>query len=271
MRDTAHLSIMEHGAYNIMLDHCYATEKPLPGDFDALYRLCRAMSKPEQEAVRKVVRGFFVLKDDEYHNPRADREIATAQGTIAKQRQSGAEASAKRWAKDGSTDGSTDEPENGSTGQSTNGSTGKSAIQPPTTNHQPPDSNHQPPAASTSTRGTRLAPDWTLPDDWANEAISIQATWTPNYCQEIAAAFRDYWIAQPGQRGIRTDWSAVWRNWARKEGPAKPNGNGGTHAMTPYQQMQVEKHAESKRFTEAIHGKRSQQSEPIDITPARLD
>ncbi len=28
--------------------------------------------------------------------------------------------------------------------------------------------------------------------------------------------FRDYWTAQPGQKGVKTDWSATWRNWARR-------------------------------------------------------
>jgi hypothetical protein len=44
--------------------------------------------------------------------------------------------------------------------------------------------------------------------------------------------------------------------------------------MTPYQQMQVEKHQETKRIIEAIHGKRSAAGpvrEPIDVTPERMD
>lgn len=28
--------------------------------------------------------------------------------------------------------------------------------------------------------------------------------------------FRDYWSAQPGQKGVKTDWPATWRNWARR-------------------------------------------------------
>jgi hypothetical protein len=35
-------------------------------------------------------------------------------------------------------------------------------------------------------------------------------------------AFRDYWIAQPGQRGVKLDWDATWRNWIRRSSPAKP-------------------------------------------------
>ena len=28
--------------------------------------------------------------------------------------------------------------------------------------------------------------------------------------------FRDYWAAQPGQKGVKTDWPATWRNWCRR-------------------------------------------------------
>ena len=32
---------------------------------------------------------------------------------------------------------------------------------------------------------------------------------------EIASGFKDYWIAQPGAKGKKLDWSATWRNWVR--------------------------------------------------------
>ena len=31
------------------------------------------------------------------------------------------------------------------------------------------------------------------------------------------AVFVDYWIAQPGQKGVRTNWDATWRNWMRRK------------------------------------------------------
>jgi uncharacterized protein YdaU (DUF1376 family) len=30
-------------------------------------------------------------------------------------------------------------------------------------------------------------------------------------------SFRDYWLAAPGARGRKADWSATWRNWIRNE------------------------------------------------------
>jgi hypothetical protein len=47
----------------------------------------------------------------------------------------------------------------------------------------------------------------------------------------VAAEFLDYWIAQPGQRGVKTDWPATWRNWVRRQ--AKVNGRNGSHHLKP--------------------------------------
>ena len=134
MRDTMHLSITEHGAYSLLLDAAYATEKPLPASYDDLNRMCRAMSKAEQVAVKSVADQFFPIRDDGLrHNPRADREISVAQSTIQKQRESGVKSAAKRW----------------STDESTHEYTDRSSIQPPTTNHHTPTASLQPPKETT--------------------------------------------------------------------------------------------------------------------------
>lgn len=73
---TAELSLIEMGAYDRLLDHYYAEEKPLPGDLERCYRLAGAVTKAEQEAVRYVLQKFFTLQDDEHRNERADEEIA---------------------------------------------------------------------------------------------------------------------------------------------------------------------------------------------------
>jgi uncharacterized protein YdaU (DUF1376 family) len=151
MRDTMHLSFMEHGAYTLMLDAQYSTEKALPTDYDGLYRICRAMTKPEQEAVRKVADEFFPVREGGRFNLRAEREIKVAQATIEKQRKSGAESSRKRWSTDGYTDESTDAPE----------------IQPPTTNLQPPPTNPQPPTTKKhKAQAPLVLPDWIPADQW---------------------------------------------------------------------------------------------------------
>lgn len=40
---------------------------------------------------------------------------------------------------------------------------------------------------------------------------------------EEASKFRDYWHAQPGQKGVKLDWQATWRNWCRNAKPSKSN------------------------------------------------
>lgn len=79
-RDTAHLSLSEHGAYRVLLDTYYATAKPLPASPDALYRLAKAMNPAERKAVDLVALQFFpVGADGLRRNVRADREIAKHQ------------------------------------------------------------------------------------------------------------------------------------------------------------------------------------------------
>lgn len=88
-RDTAHLSLIEHGAYAVLLDTYYATEKPLPADKKALYRICRASTAAERKAVDSVVSQFFKECDGVIRNPRADEEIANGQARIIAARENG--------------------------------------------------------------------------------------------------------------------------------------------------------------------------------------
>jgi uncharacterized protein YdaU (DUF1376 family) len=89
-RDTRHCSLAEHGAFLLLLSAYYATEKPLPADYVALYRMCSAMTPGEQAAVRSVADTFFPVADDGLrHNKRADAEIPKAQSRIEKARTNG--------------------------------------------------------------------------------------------------------------------------------------------------------------------------------------
>lgn len=53
-RATGHLSLIEHGAYRLMLDHFYGACRPLPGNKKAVYRLLRAETEAERRAVDTV-------------------------------------------------------------------------------------------------------------------------------------------------------------------------------------------------------------------------
>lgn len=62
-----------------------------------------------------------------------------------------------------------------------------------------------------TSRGTRLPAGW-APSDGLSD-------WTRRECPAVRRPeldrFRDYWIAQPGVKGRKTDWDATWRNWCR--------------------------------------------------------
>jgi uncharacterized protein YdaU (DUF1376 family) len=80
MRDTGHLTLIEHGAYTRLLDHYYSTGRPIPPDVDALHRLCSAMDDAERVAVTKIASEFFPVNGDGLrHNKRADSEIVRMQ------------------------------------------------------------------------------------------------------------------------------------------------------------------------------------------------
>ena len=74
-------------------------------------------------------------------------------------------------------------------------------------------------------RGSRL------PANWSPSELEIQfcKTERPDLDPaKTAERFSDYWIAQPGAKGVKLDWTATWRNWVRNETrsasqPAKKN------------------------------------------------
>ena len=76
LRDTARLSLTEHGAYCLLMDYYYSDEQPLPADRTECYMLVRALRKTDQAAVDKVLDLYFELRDDGWHHDRIDEEIA---------------------------------------------------------------------------------------------------------------------------------------------------------------------------------------------------
>jgi uncharacterized protein YdaU (DUF1376 family) len=73
-KDTGHLSMLEHGAYRILLDRYYSTEAGIPAA--QAYRLARARSEEERQAVDVVLEEFFERVDGVWINRRAEEEIA---------------------------------------------------------------------------------------------------------------------------------------------------------------------------------------------------
>lgn len=108
LRDTSRLSTVQHGAFVLLLLDYYSTGGPLPLDMEEVYRIARADSQANGQAIREaisqVVARFFVLRDDGWHNLRADREIAKRISQRERLSEAGKLGGKRRWNQEG-TDG----------------------------------------------------------------------------------------------------------------------------------------------------------------------
>lgn len=87
---TASLSMLEHGAYGLLLDYSYLAENgALPGDISEIFRLVRAVKSSEKAAVRKILSTFFRLGNNGYENDRVAKEMDRARPAIEAARQNG--------------------------------------------------------------------------------------------------------------------------------------------------------------------------------------
>lgn len=72
-KDTAHLTMIEHGAYDLLLDRYYGTEAGIPAD--QAHRIARARTREEKAAVDAVLAEFFYIDNGVWKNKRAEEEI----------------------------------------------------------------------------------------------------------------------------------------------------------------------------------------------------
>jgi uncharacterized protein YdaU (DUF1376 family) len=156
MRDTADLSLVEHGAYTVLLDHYYATGQPLRDDEAAAMRICRAFTDEERAAVSAVLARFFPVNGDgARHNARADRELAKEAEIIKIKSRAGKAGARARW------EGHVPEQTDGTCHAAANGkdvAEGMAERWPSTststpTSEQPPPSTPQPPKGGDAASG----------------------------------------------------------------------------------------------------------------------
>jgi hypothetical protein len=70
------------------------------------------------------------------------------------------------------------------------------------------------------TLGKRLANDFLFPKEWEEFCKQTRPELHP---AQTFDKFKDYWIAQAGQKGVKLDWFATWRNWVRNTNAPKAN------------------------------------------------
>ena len=222
LRDTAHLSMLEDGAYRRLLDAYYIKEAPLPIATRDVFRLVRAQSKQDREAVETVLREFFTETPDGWKHTRCDKEIARFQD---KQRKAKASAEA-RWAhrqphSDCNANASPDAMRTHSEGNA------------PRARPQTPDTRpYVEPEGSTPGRAAKPRPAKKCPADFA--VTDEMVAWARAECPGVSISaetpkFRDHTFATAA-----TDWPGRWRNWMRKAAEMAGQGNrGATQASRP--------------------------------------
>jgi uncharacterized protein YdaU (DUF1376 family) len=191
---TSHLSEIEDLVYRRLLDWYYLHETPIPLDEAEVSRQIRMRLHTESIAI--VLQEYFERTDDGWIHNRANKEIAKAGYKSEK-----ASASAKaRWSK---------KDANALPTQSESNATHNTL---PITQDTKPNKENK--------KGSRLSQDWFLSKsmgEWATqERPDIDV-------RQVAEQFKDYWIAQPGQKGVKLDWDATWRNWVRNTKAVKLN------------------------------------------------
>jgi uncharacterized protein YdaU (DUF1376 family) len=182
-RDTASLSDADTLAYLRLIWMYYDTEEPLPNDPKKLaFRI-----GSNSDAVQMLLEAFFVLENGFWNQKRCDSEIANYRAKSDRARN----ANEVRW-------------------QSKRDL--KSDPNKIATNNQEPITIVE--AKPKQSRGARLPADWVPNEDQIQFCKTNRTDISP---QATADSFRDYWVSQPGAKGVKLDWDATWRNWVRSQ------------------------------------------------------
>jgi uncharacterized protein YdaU (DUF1376 family) len=196
-KDTGHLSTIEHGIYRQLIDWYYLDEQPIPEETQMVIRRLR-LGSDEVMFLQNVLSDFFVLGKKGYEHKRIEVEIKDYHEQVEKNKNNG---------KLGGRPKKTQSVISGLPDESQNNPN----QEPLTINHKPIEKNK---------RGSRLPQDWFLTKsmgDWATQE-------RPDLdVRQIAEQFKDYWVAQAGQKGVKLDWDATWRNWVRNTKAVKQN------------------------------------------------
>jgi uncharacterized protein YdaU (DUF1376 family) len=200
---TLHLSAIEECIYSRLVDSYYLDEAPLPADIRKCYRLARAGSKEEREAVAIVLDEFFDLQADGYHQKRCDEELARYHDKL----RFASEAANRRWEREraahaNASSGNADASQEHADASAANhaDASKNDATRAGNANHQPPTTNHERSKSKTTNTsgpgktGNGKAPHWQVPslDDEAGltecaASFGIDATRWPGTWQELQA------------------------------------------------------------------------------------
>jgi uncharacterized protein YdaU (DUF1376 family) len=186
---TSHLSLEEEAIYFRLINYYYDTEQAIPEETQSVIRRLRLGSY--SEIVGIILKEFFTLESDGWHHKRCDDEISQYHDKAEVNQVNG-----KKGGRPKKTQSvSKDNPDITLT-----------------KNHKPLTNNHSIEVAK-APKAKRLSLE-ELPKEWEEFCQTERKDLNP---VEVFNQFRDYWIAQGGQKGAKLDWFATWRNWVRNQ------------------------------------------------------
>lgn len=186
---TSHLSLEEEAIYFRLINYYYDSESPIPEETQSVIRRLRLGSYSETVGI--ILKEFFTLESDGWHHKRCDDEIS--------QYHEKAEVNQI----------------NGKKGGRPKKTQSVSKDNPDITltkNHKPLTNNHSIDVAK-APKAKRLSLE-ELPKEWEDFCKKERPDLKP---LNVWNQFKDYWIAQGGQKGTKLDWFATWRNWVRSQ------------------------------------------------------
>lgn len=209
LKDTAHLSLLEHGVYRRLLDVYYTREGGIPDDQAA--RLIGARSKEEREALSSVLAEFFILRDGLHVQTRCDREVERFRTKSGKAK-SAADARWGRCSTDANASSKHEHSADAPDMRTHAPSMTNAMPRAPVPRHQTPDTISEskiPLGVASKPRPSKKAPEGFILTDEMRQ-------WVADNCPGVnaeseTAKFRDHTFGTP-----RVDWLGTWRNWLRR-------------------------------------------------------
>lgn len=227
-RDTADLTLIEHGAYRVLLDIYYSTGGVIPTDFGRIFRSVRAQKRAEKNAVTEIVTRFFPIGNDGLrHNARADRQIQERQAFCQAQQLRGAIGAKKRWGEHSNIRIANAIPNAIAYAMPNGIANGIAQAQP---DYSPPspspsikekiDKREKPTRAK---RATQMPDNFVLSEDMTKYASDAGIDPMSEF-----EAFKDFHLSKGS---VFRDWPAAWRTWIRNaikfnrgKTPTEPQG-----------------------------------------------
>jgi uncharacterized protein YdaU (DUF1376 family) len=206
LSDTLHLTTEQHGAYMLLLMTMWRAGAELPNDPAKLARICRVSPK-RWPSVWAEIEGFFTVDGGVIRNARLTKEHQKAVSISQERKTAGKKGGEAKALKD-------------KEAALANAKAGLQHSQKSEPYKEDTDVSSLP-----RKRATRLSPEWFLPSDWGDWAIS--EGWPESVIRAEAAKFKDYWTSKAGRDAAKMDWGATFRNWMRNcKAPKVHSGDG---------------------------------------------